>query len=99
MLSEYSTASKQTSKAALVVSSYATSSLASHLKQAFLDGALKSDDLAVQTLLHEADAIVDQALQATTIELVEELAEWFAGGGEDPWSACRLLDSLGSFAV
>ena len=82
-----------------MVSSYATSSLASHWKQAFLDGALKSDDLAVQTLLHEADAIVDQALQATTIELVEELAEWFAGGGEDPWSACRLLDSLGSFAV
>ena len=89
MLDEYSVVAKQSSKSARIVAAYATQDMQLHLKAA-VTRPLYEDALCKRALLHHADAIVDQTLQAATVTEVEALAAWYSETAQDYWAASQL---------
>ena len=93
MLDEYSVVAKEFSKSARIVSAYATQDLQLHLKAA-VTRPLHEDELCKRALLHDVDAIVDQALQAVTVAELEDLESWYSETAHDYWAASQLNYSL-----
>jgi hypothetical protein len=62
MLAESDSATQQTSKAARIIQSYATTAMTYHFNAAITAGSLHTDEVAKMSLLHDNDAIAYQVL-------------------------------------
>ena len=62
MLAESDSATQQTSKAARIIQSYATTAMTYHFNAAITADSLHTDEVAKLSLLHDNDAIAYQVL-------------------------------------